>query len=192
MLKRLASFSIPLLAVASAFGQSKPGDAVPGQLLVQTRLGTNPNSVSKALSTNGASELRQIPQIRVHVLRVPEPALPHVMQALSNTGLFTFVERDVIAKLAATPNDPDFSSQWHLNKIQASSAWNVTTGSPAVTIAFADTGVDPTHPDLASKLVTGWNFLNGNTNTADVQGHGTATAGSAAAATNNGVGVSAL
>src|SRR5713101_3697258 len=68
----------------------------------------------------------------------------------------------------------------------------MTTGLPSVTIAFADTGVYPTHEDLASKLVPGWNFLNGNTNTADVHGHGTATAGSAGAATNNGVGVSAL
>jgi thermitase len=192
MLKRLGYAPVVLLAVGSAFGQPKAGDPVLGQLLVQTRMGASPSQVARALASNGANVQKQIPQIRVHVLRVPEPAIDRVQQALSSTGLFTFVERDRIARVVATPNDPDFASEWHLNKIQASSAWNVTTGSPSVTIAFADSGVDPTHEDLASKLVPGWNFLNGSTNTADVAGHGTATAGSAAAATNNGIGVSAL
>jgi thermitase len=192
MLKRLSLISFTLLAAGSAFGQPKPTDVVPGQLLVQTRFGANPNVVARTLSSNGASDQKQISQIGVHVLRVPEPAIDRVQQALSSTGLFTFVERDHIARTVATPNDPDFTSQWHLSKIQASSAWNMTTGLSSVTIGFADTGVYPTHEDLASKLVPGWNFVNGTNNTADDNGHGTATAGSAAAATNNGVGVSAL
>ena len=192
MLKCFGFISFVLLAAGSALGQPKAPDAVPGQLLVQTRFGADPNAVAKALSNNGASEKKQISQIRVHVLKVPEPAIDRVQQALSSTGLFTFVERDHIARTVATPNDPDFTSQWHLSKIQASSAWNMTTGLSSVTIAFADTGVYPTHEDLVSKLLPGWNFLTGNNNTADGNGHGTATAGSAAAATNNGVGVSAL
>ena len=55
-----------------------------------------------------------------------------------------------------------------------------------------DSGVNPTHPDLASKLIPGWNFLLSNTNTADDLGHGTATAGTAAAATNDGIGVAGV
>jgi hypothetical protein len=192
MLKRFGFISLALLTAGSAFGQPKATDAVPGQLLVQTRLGADPNVVARTVSTNGANDHGQISQIRVHVLRVPEPAIARVQQALSSSGLFTFVERDHVGHTVATPNDPDFTSQWHLSKIQAASAWNMSTGSSTVTIAFADTGVYPTHEDLASKLLPGWNFLNGNNNTADVEGHGTATAGTAAAATNNGVGVSAL
>ena len=57
---------------------------------------------------------------------------------------------------------------------------------------MVDSGVNPTHPDLASKLIPGYSFLTGTTNTADVQGHGTATAGTAAAAGNNGVGISGV
>ncbi len=191
MLKHLILLSTALLTVGSALGQPKAGDPVPGQLLVQTRLGANPNVVARTLASHGANIQKQVAAIRVHVLRVPEPAIDRVQQALAATGLFTFVERDRIARVVATPNDPNFTSQWHLNKIQASNAWNITTGSPSITIALADSGVDPTHEDLASKLVPGWNFLTGTSNTADAQGHGTATAGSAAAATNNGVGVAA-
>jgi thermitase len=191
MRKLFSPTLLALLTVGSALGQPKPTDSVPGQLLVQARLGANPSVVARTLALQGASLQKEIPQIRVHVLRVPEPAIDRVQQALAATGLFTFVERDHKARVVATPNDPNFVSEWHLNKIQAPDAWGITTGSPSVTIALADSGVDPTHEDLASKLVPGWSFLNGSANTADIQGHGTATAGSAAASTNNGIGVSA-
>ena len=189
--KQSSIILLVLLTAGAAVGQQKTGSWVPGQLLVQERLGANPSVVARAFATHGAGVKSEIPQIRVHVLRVPEPAIDHVQQALAATGQFTFVERDPIVHVVATPNDPDFVSEWHLTKIQAPSAWGITTGSAAITIAFADSGVDPTHEDLASKLVPGWNFLTGTSNTADDQGHGTETAGSAAAATNNGVGVAA-
>jgi subtilisin family serine protease len=116
-----------------------------------------------------------------------------VQQALEKTGLFSFVERDQTAQTTAViPNDPYFSSAWHLAKIQAPNAWDLTTGSSAITIAVVDSGVDPANPDVAPKLVPGWNFLTGDSNTADSTGHGTAVASVAAAATNNGVGVSGV
>ena len=189
--KHSSTILFVLLAAGAAFAQPNTGNWVPGQLLVQERLGANPSVVARTLATHGASVKSDIPQIRVHVLRVPEPAINQVQQALAATGQFTFVERDPIVHTVATPNDPDFASEWHLTKIQAPNAWGITTGSAAITIAFVDSGVDPTHEDLASKLVPGWNFLTGSSNTADDQGHGTETAGSAAAATNNGVGVAA-
>jgi subtilisin family serine protease len=64
-------------------------------------------------------------------------------------------------------NDPYLGSEWHLAKIGAPIAWDAATGS-GVTIAILDTGVDGTHPDLASRMVPGWNFYDNNSNTADV------------------------
>jgi hypothetical protein len=68
----------------------------------------------------------------------------------------------------------------------------VTKGSTSAPIAIIDSGVDPTHPDLQAKLLTGWSFLTGTSNTADVLGHGTAVAGAAAAITNNLTGVAGV
>ena len=57
-----------------------------------------------------------------------------------------------------TPNNPDFvnGDQWGLNGtygINAPTAWNTTTGSPAtVTIADIDTGADYDHPDLYQNI----------------------------------------
>jgi len=93
-----------------------------------------------------------------------------------------------------TPTDPYYGLQWGLAQVQAGMAWNLSTGSPSVTLAVLDTGVDTTHPDLVSKLVPGHNFANGSddTNYQDTCGHGTHVAGIAAAATNNAIGVAGL
>ncbi len=165
---------------------------VPGQLLVQERDGADPAVIAQAISTHGASHRASIPQLKVHVLRVPEPALETVRQNLLRTGLFTFAERDAIAKGALIPNDPSYPSEWHLPIISGPSAWDITTGSALVTIAIVDSGVDSSHPDLSSKIVAGWNWVNGTSNTADDYGHGTAVAGSVAAGSNNGTGVASV
>ena len=182
---------ITSISAGTAFGQSKT-DWVPGQLLVQSTLNANPNDVSRTLRTHGASVQGEIPQIKVHVLRVPDPALEHVKKALESTGLFTFVERDFIARPASTPNDPSFVSEWHLLKIQAPAAWDLTLGSASTPIAIVDSGADPTHSDLKPKLLAGWSWVLGSSNTSDGNGHGTIVSGAAAAATNNAIGVAGV
>lgn len=67
-------------------------------------------------------------------------------------------------------------------------------GSSSIKIAIIDTGVDASHPELASKVVSQHCFIteNGSTSTGsyaiDEDGHGTDVAGIAAAAGNNGLG----
>jgi len=184
-----------VLLIAIAFCASVIGAwAQPGksQLLAQPRWGANPTDVNRAVQTAGAQFDHTISAINVHVLRVPPAAIQHVQQALQKSGLFTFIEQDQVARTTAIPNDPYFSAAWHLYRIQATSAWDISTGSNAITIAVVDSGVDSANPDLAPKVVPGWNFLTGTNNTADTFGHGTAVASVAAAATNNGIGVAGV
>ncbi len=187
--------AVGLAAAATGFAQRTPDGHVPGRLLVQTVQGPGDAAAARAIGLAGARVHHRIDQINVQVLEVPEPALDAVTRSLQRSGRFTFVEKDFVAHPAATPNDPDFSSQWHLATIQAPSAWNITIGSTGVPIAIIDSGADPTHPDLAPKLIPGWNFLSGTTNTSETGcsgGHGTAVAGAAAAATNNLTGVAGV
>jgi len=161
----------------------------PGRLLVQPRRSANSKAVWQALTSHGASVEKSIPQIGVHVLRVPPQAQEQVRQALMKTGLFTFAEPDAQGKGALTPNDVNYPSEWHLPKVQAPGAWDMSTGS-GVTIAFVDSGIDPSHPDLAPNLISGVSYIGGST--ADVLGHGTAVAGAAAAIGNDVIGVAGV
>lgn len=111
---------------------------------------------------------------------------------------------------AAFPNDPMFrdTRQWGLHNVgpsgvyggvagadvHALEAWGWTTGSNALRLAVADTGIDPDHPDLQAvipgvgmRLVLATNVANDPSGSyADSLGHGTACAGIMAALTNNG------
>ncbi len=107
----------------------------------------------------------------------------------------------------AATNDPYFTKQWGLTKIQAEQAWPIADGTGAI-IAVVDTGVDFNHPDLASKLIyyPEADFVEPNgtctgskakrtcvqDGAQDQNGHGTHVAGIAAAITNNGTGVAGV
>ncbi|EHP83704.1 peptidase S8 and S53 subtilisin kexin sedolisin, partial [Geobacter metallireducens RCH3] len=134
----------------------------------------------------------EIAPIRVKRIKVPAAARAKVKAALAKNPHVTFVEENYLAEQTMVPNDPSYASQWHLPKIAAPAGWDISTGSSSVDIAILDSGVDPSHPDLAGKLLPGFNFVFNNTDTHDVTGHGTKVAGSAGAMGNNGAGVAGV
>lgn len=92
-----------------------------------------------------------------------------------------------------SPRDPLYSKQWALAKVGAARAWNQEVGSTSpVTVAVIDTGADYGHPDLAGKLLPGFNATNPSASAQDDHMHGTHVAGIIAAATNNGLGVAGM
>ena len=187
ILKRTLLFSATLITTA-LFAK----DHAPSRLIVQTVRSARPEAIGRAFTSHGAKVTKKLPQIGVSVLNIDEAQSDRIAKSLLATGLFTFVEQDFVARASATPNDPSYSSQWHLPKIQAPSAWNMTTGSAGVPIALIDSGVDSTHPDLGPKIVAGWNYVGNNSDTSDQLGHGTETAGVLAAASNNGFGIAGV
>jgi thermitase len=107
---------------------------------------------------------------------------------------------DVTYRASRTPSDPCFTAcgnaadgQVELRTIGAPAAWDLSTGSGAVTVAVLDTLAEATHPELAGKVTTGPDFVtnpcSGQTSAA---GHGTAVAGIVGAHTDNGQGIAAM
>ena len=91
------------------------------------------------------------------------------------------------------PNDPLFADQWALSQVGATCAWASTTGRPDVTVAVVDSGVDMHHPDLVDRLRTdGRDFVDGDDDPSDENGHGTNVAGIIAATLDNGEGIVGL
>ncbi|HEY0587563.1 MAG TPA: S8 family serine peptidase [Pseudoduganella sp.] len=176
----------------SASVWAAPPDAyAAGRILVEPRAGLAPDKISTLLKQNGGHQVRRLGQSNIHVLELPEGSERAMVHKLKNNPHFKFAELDQLVPVAATPNDPYLGSEWHINKIGANIAWDTSQGN-GVTIAILDSGVDSAHADLAPSLVAGYNSYDNNTNTADVCGHGTKVAGSAAAVTNNALGVAGV
>ena len=81
-------------------------------------------------------------------------------------------------------NDPLLIDQWGLPATNVPTAWTVT-GGDGVVIAIIDSGVDLDHPDLVDRLVPGRDFVDGDDEPDDPNGHGTHVAGIAAASSND-------
>jgi len=95
----------------------------------------------------------------------------------------------------ASDSDNLSALQWDMKQIQTPAAHKITGGSRSVLVGDIDTGLDYTHPDLAPNVdsANSVNCLSGSpvagaAAAMDVNGHGTHTAGTIAAA-SNGIGI---
>jgi serine protease len=142
-----------------------------------------------------------------------------LMQEIAASGNVEYIEIDQMLKPTATPNDPQYSDQWHYFEntagINAPAAWDSATGA-GVVVAVLDTGYRP-HADLNANILPGYDMIS-NTMVANDGGgrdsdardpgdaisanecgythgaqssswHGTHVAGTVAAVANNGEGV---
>jgi subtilisin family serine protease len=91
----------------------------------------------------------------------------------------------------ATPNDPLFSQQWGVQRIDAPTAWDTTTGDTSVVMCILDEGCDLTHPDLQFSE-PGINLGTMQPDGRPTGNHGTACAGIAAAVVGNLTGVAGV
>lgn len=97
-------------------------------------------------------------------------------------------------RAAAEPDDPWLAKtgrQDHLRALRLPEAWDRTHGA-GVRIAVVDSGVDLDVPDLEGRLLPGIDLVDGDQRPDDHNGHGTMTAGVAAAATDNGEGIAGV
>ena len=188
-----ASRLVAALALGlAAWGQvqaAAPDEWVKGRVLLLPRAGLSDIELDKIVKVHGG-KARRIGKSDLHIVDLAGNASETaVLARLAHHPHLKFAELDRRVASVLVSNDPYLGSEWHLAKINAPAAWDMSQGA-GVTIAILDTGVLPGHPDLVQ--VPGWNFIDNNNNTADVHGHGTAVAGAAAAITNNGVGVAGV
>src|SRR5262245_44341749 len=165
---------------------------VPGRILIKPKTHSPEAALQSLLAAHGSAQVGTVHQLNLRIARVPEEHLDKLLAALQHNPNIEFAEPDYILEPTLVPNDTYYSLAWHLPKISAPAAWDVSVGTSNVTVAILDSGIDATHPDLAGRIVAGYNFYDNNTNLTDVTGHGTAVAGTAVANGNNAVGVAAL
>jgi thermitase len=173
-----------------------------GHILVRFKALPSQDVLTQLNTHFGAKVVGTIAGIRVTHLQVAGAGLA-LLDHLRNRPDVEFAEFDSIVQTMQgtfVPNDPYYGTayssshygnidQWGPPAVSAPAAWGLTLGSPSIVIAIVDTGVDDTHPDLASKIVGEYSYVG---SIKDGFGHGTHVAGIAAGATDNKIGIAGM
>ena len=155
-------------------------------------------------AANGATVAANLGFQDVDVVTLPGGVDPlTAATAYGASPLVDFAEPNYVFTATGAPNDARFSTMYGLDKIDAPEGWDLAFGPGAfpstggIRVGVVDTGVDRSHADLGSKVkacaqaLTNLGILQ-NGSCADDHGHGTHTAGTIGALTNNGIGVAGV
>jgi len=147
-------------------------------LLVRYAHGTSGATLASIVGAAGAVEVGRLEQIDTLVVTVGAGrSRAAVGRAIADNQAVVSVEADASAQLTLTPNDPYWPEEWFARRVRVDRAWDTTTGSDGPVIAVLDTGVQASQPDLEGRVLSGRDFVNGDSNAADDVGHGTRVAG---------------
>jgi subtilisin family serine protease len=173
---------------------AQPGEFRAGQILVKFKAGMSVASTASVMEQHGATYERTLYGTDVQTWQVPEGSESSAVKKLNAEPAVQYAELNYrIYAHDTVPNDPSLAKQWaHTEVMRSPAGWNITTGSADTIIAILDSGVDEGHPDLAAKLVPGYDFVDNDADPHDLNGHGTHVAGIAAAVTDNGIGVAGM
>lgn len=187
---------------------------MPGEILVKFEAGGRPD-----LQMAGVQAMEELALPNLVRMQVEPGREAELISRLAGQEGVLYATYNYRIQAQLTPDDPYFSSLWGLEQsadhdIDAPEAWDIHTGTEAVTIAFIDTGADLDHPDLVDNLwvnpgetvpnglddddngyiddLNGWDFINNDDLPDDDNGHGSHVAGIAAAVGNNGEGVAGV
>lgn len=216
------------------FGGEEPSvESAPGEFLIQFDMLATLEQVQlfnqEIIDTLEAVIEGFAPELGMQVVRydmdVPVAEAIAIVQAFTGSEILDVIEPNYQFSLQILPDDPALWRQYGLSNtgqtggcegadIRAPEAWDLETGDPGVVVAVIDSGVDYTHPDLATNIwvnedevprnwmdddhngyvddVQGWNFDNGTNNPWDENKHGTHVAGIIGAVGDNGRGVAGV
>ncbi len=174
----------------------------------------------KALPIQNSVQRRNRPKFEnIAILRFKDKVdIKVIIQELNASGLLEYAEPNYLCSGSAVfdeapqgiPNDYISRLYWAKNDgsftgftsgqpnpvvgadVDAVEAWDITTGSSSIVLAVCDTGIDPTNQEFSGRIVSGYDFVNSDSNPIDDQGHGTNVTGIATMTGNNNFGLAGM
>ena len=161
----LITFTTPVVGAQ----QGRTGNSQRQRFIVIARDEASRASLRGTIAESGGTLVKELSQIGAFVVTGPSSA----RQRLAASALASGVATDHVSHLIKPANanelfhrregnphlrvtaDPAFDLPgllWNVRRLEAPRAWQVTTGSPSVTVGVADTGLDFTHTELASRV----------------------------------------
>ena len=178
-------------------------EARAGALVVRFKRGSSGADQQAAHQAAGALKADKLRAPDTFRVQVGQGALARARAAYRTRSVVEYVDYDYVRRATDVPDDPHLADLYGLEKIEATSAWDTTHSAASVKVAILDCGIYSSsstylgpdgqagHADLRSKVVAEAGFAD----TPDVDDwcdHGSHVAGTAAAATNNGLGVAGV
>jgi thermitase len=194
-----------IVSLPVAAPQASPGEFVPGEIIIGFKATASAAQMKAAAASVGGTVVKTISLHGTKIVKVLIPAVSRAeidgavtslgSSSMAAAGTVKFAEPNVIrtihqATIQSQSNDPLLRQQWGYYDVSAN--WMAAQTAKAPVVAVIDTGVDYTHPDLAGKVLPGYDFVNEDSDPMDDHGHGTHVAGVIAANANNGLGIAGI
>lgn len=173
------------------------GEIIPGEVIVAFRDGHDP-AAGQAHGLAVVAELGAPGKGVARLLSTAGRPVADVIAELKADPTVAYAEPNYVVQLAdegsvaaVGVNDPQTGGQYSLDRMRVRDAWSLSTGGSNA-VAVLDTGVQFNHPDLAGRLLSGYDFVNGDADPSDDNGHGTWVSGIIAANANDGYGIAGI
>lgn len=163
---------IGLFSLPASFAQENNGKSA---VLIGFKGIPDENLVKR---TGGDVKYNFHPFINALAVNLPESAI----SGLSNNPNVSYIEPDSQAFALG-----EYENSWGVDHIEADLVHPTNKGT-GTKVAVIDTGINYNHPDLAANYVGGYDFVNGDSDPLDDNGHGTHVSGTVAAVAD-GIGV---
>ncbi len=177
---------------------SGPPEVVPGEVVVKWRDAATGRAQAHARGLGVVADLPDLGKGAPLLVTTMSRNAQDVLAELRSDPAVEYAEPNYVVQLAdegsvaaVAVNDPKTGTQYALSQMRVRDAWSLSTGASNL-VAVLDTGVQANHPDLVGRVVAGYDFVNGDSNAADDNGHGTWAAGIIAANANDGYGMAGI
>ena len=169
-----------------------PQATVPNQVVIAFKPDTSQQQRDAYIASFEGQVTQRLYSLNTVVVTLPSASAE---EAPPPSDIVAAAEPDyyVSAQVVVPPNDPYFDQQWALPVIGAPEAWlELPADAPQVTVAVIDSGICADHPDLAGRVLPGWDFVEDDATPQDAFGHGCGVAGIIAANVDDGIGMAGV